>query len=162
MKVRNPLDGVSELAGCIQIDRQRLLDGVEIARQLLLSRRVAFDRRALGGHLGLGLDDLRLLRGDRLGEVVARQRARGDSRLQLGPVLFVAVEISFKQVLLELRLGVNEGRIRSRMTAVKGLGAPAQRREFGFQFFHVRFFSKEGCHGRQSTAWRMLGERPDL
>jgi hypothetical protein len=72
--------------------------------------------------------------------------AQRDGGLQLHANLFVGVKIGFKQVALELRFCVNEGCVCSGMAAAQRLGASAQRREFGFEFFHRGFPFEQKCH----------------
>jgi hypothetical protein len=83
---------------------------------------------------------------ERITEIVALLRAGGDGGLQLHANLLVGVKIGFKQVALELRFCVNEGCLCSRMAAAQRLGASAQRREFGFEFFHRGFPFEQECH----------------
>ena len=89
------LQGVDHALSSRQIVRQCSLDRVEVVGQLVTCG-LAFDGPALGCDLVFDLDDLRLLRCDRLGEVVARQCACCDRRLQLVADLFVGIEVGFQ------------------------------------------------------------------
>ena len=139
------LDGVSETARRRQITRECLFDLIKLAAEPI-GRRSALDGGALGLDGLLCASDPRLYLSQSIGKTVPRQCAGCNGRLQLCAGLFVSVEISFQQVDLELCLGINQGRVGSRMAAAQRLGASAQRREFGFDFFHRGFPFEQKCH----------------
>lgn len=95
-----PIQRSNKAAAGIKIIRQRLLDSVKGMRQLI-ARSLALNNGTLGREPLLGVCDLRLLSIDRLGEIVARQRAGGDRCFQLRANFLACIEVGFEQVMLD-------------------------------------------------------------